>query len=84
MTIKKVLKCLGSDFLKLEFVETIPEGMGESGYMLHLREGFSFDPMANDLTRFIPADDLTEAENLVIYDYVAAEKSSAAVNNSSK
>lgn len=69
MTIKNVLKSLGSDFLKVEFVETIPEGMGEAGYMLHLRDGFSFDPMANDLTRFIPADDLSEAENLVIYDY---------------
>ena len=79
---EQLLKSLGSDFAKVEFVETLPEGFGEAGYMLHLRDGYSFDPMSEDLTRFIPASDMSEADSLVIFDYPAAEKSSAAVNNS--
>ena len=81
--ITQLLKSLGSDFAKVEFIEFLPDtGFGESGYMLHLKNGYSFDPMANDVTRFIPASDISEADNLVILDYPAAEKSSAAVNNS--
>jgi hypothetical protein len=46
---KKLLKSLGSDFAKVEFIEFLPDtGFGEAGYMLHLKDGYSFDPMAKD------------------------------------
>ena len=83
MTLKRLTKTLGSNFSKVDVIDFLPDtGFGESGYMLHLKDGYSFDPMANDVTRFIPASDMSEADNLVILDYPAAEKSSAAVNNS--
>jgi hypothetical protein len=47
---KQLLKSLGSDFAKVEFIEFLPDtGFGESGYMLHLKNGYSFDPMAKTL-----------------------------------
>ena len=79
MTLKRLTKTLGSNFSKVDVIDFLPDtGFGESGYMLHLKDGYSFDPMANDVTRFIPANDLSEADSLVIFDYPAAEKSSAA------
>jgi hypothetical protein len=57
--ITQLFKSLGSDFAKVEFIEFLPDtGFGEAGYMLHLKDGYSFDPMAKDLTRFIPASDI--------------------------
>jgi hypothetical protein len=83
MTLKRLTKTLGSNFSKVDVIDFLPDtGFGEAGYMLHLKDGYSFDPMAEDLTRFIPAGDLSEADNLVIFNYSAAEKSSAAANNS--
>jgi hypothetical protein len=35
---KQLLKSLGSDFAKVEFIEFLPDtGFGEAGYMLHLK-----------------------------------------------
>ena len=53
----------------LEAVLWTPEGMGEAGWLVCLNKGFSFDPMADDVTRWIPADDPSEALDLVVYTY---------------
>jgi hypothetical protein len=38
--ITQLLKSLGSDFAKVEFIEFLPDtGFGEAGYMLHLKTG---------------------------------------------
>jgi hypothetical protein len=64
----------------IESINFIPAGMGESGWMIYLNEGWSFDPMASDWSRFIPSDALHEALDLVVFRYTAAEKASAAAN----
>jgi hypothetical protein len=33
---------------------------GEAGYLITLKSGFSFDPMANDDVTFIPVNDYKE------------------------
>lgn len=62
----------------IESIEFIPAFSGESGYMITLRDGFSFDPMSNDYTRFIPSDSKEEALNLVVFNLPAAKNASAA------
>jgi hypothetical protein len=57
----------------VESIEFIPEGNGESGFMIWLNDGFSFDPMANDYSRFIPADALHEALELIVFTTPAAK-----------
>jgi hypothetical protein len=57
----------------IESIEFIPEGNGESGFMISLRDGFSFDLMANDYNRFIPADALHEALELIVFTIPAAK-----------
>lgn len=62
----------------IESIEFIPALSGESGYMITLNEGFSFDPMSNDYTRFIPQDSKHEALNLVVFTLPAAKNLPAA------
>jgi len=57
----------------VESIEFISEGNGESGFMISLNEGFSFDPMANDYNRFIPSDALHEALELIVFTTPAAK-----------
>jgi hypothetical protein len=51
----------------IESIDFIAGINGESGWMISLKDGYSFDPMANDVTRFIPSDCLHEALELVVY-----------------
>jgi len=62
----------------IEGIHFIPSGMGESGWMFYLNEGYSFDPASVDTTRFIPSDSLEEASSLVVFKVSAAKKTSAA------
>jgi hypothetical protein len=51
----------------IESIQWMPEGGGEAGWMVTLKEGYSFDPMANDFTRWIPSDCREEISELVIF-----------------
>lgn len=51
----------------VESVEYIPEGSGEAGWMIYLREGYSFDPCAADHSTFIASDRPAEALSLIVY-----------------
>jgi hypothetical protein len=51
----------------IESIQWMPEGSGEAGWMVTLEEGYSFDPMANDFTRWIPSDCREEISELVIF-----------------
>jgi|Wag4MinimDraft_6_1082665.scaffolds.fasta_scaffold35204_2 hypothetical protein len=51
----------------VESINFIPAGMGEAGWMIYLNEGYSFDPMSPDWSRFIPSDSLEEAMSLIAY-----------------
>jgi hypothetical protein len=51
----------------IESIQWMPEGDGEAGWMVTLKEGFSFDPMSNDFTRWIPSDCREEIAELVIF-----------------
>ncbi len=64
----------------LEGIEFVPEGSGEAGWMVSLREGFSFDPMASDRDRFVSCDNPEEVLDFVVY--TAAKSASAADTDS--
>ena len=51
----------------VQSINFIPSGMGESGWMIYLNDGYSFDPMSPDWSRFIPSDSLEEAMSLIAY-----------------
>ena len=51
----------------VQSINFIPSGMGESGWMIYLNDGYSFDPMSPDWSRFIPSDSLQEAMSLIAY-----------------
>jgi hypothetical protein len=60
-------------------ISFIPRNQGgESGWIIYLKPGFSFDPMADDFSRFVPASDPQEVDGFVIYTYTAAKSASAA------
>ena len=60
----------------LEAVEFVPEGAGEAGWMVYLREGYSFDPSGSDSSRFVPLSDPSEVDGFTVF--TAAESASAA------
>jgi hypothetical protein len=45
-------KMLKKEILEVEFVSD--EHDGEAGYFIYLKSGYSFDPMSNDTSTFIP------------------------------
>ena len=49
----------------IESIDYLPEGGGEAGYMIYLKDGFTFDPMAKDGCRWIPEDSKAEAMQLI-------------------
>lgn len=51
----------------IDVIDFYPEGSGEAGWVIHLKDGWSFDPGANDTTRFVPLDDPRESENFIAY-----------------
>lgn len=53
----------------VEDVEYIPEGSGEAGWMIYLREGYSLDPMSDERSTFISSDRPAEALSLIVYRY---------------
>jgi hypothetical protein len=65
----------------IDSINFIPAGMGESGWMIYLNDGYSFDPMSPDWSRFIPSDSLHEAMDLIVFKATAAKKPSAAEPN---
>ena len=48
----------------IDAIEYMQEGDGESGWMVYLKDGYSFDPMANDGCRWVPEDCKEEALDL--------------------
>lgn len=51
----------------VELVEFIEEGFGEAGWIVYLNPVFSFDPMSNDYSRFVPLSDPSEVEDFVVF-----------------
>jgi len=51
----------------VESVEYIPEGSGEAGWMIYLREGYSFDPMSDDRSTFVASHSPDDALSLIVY-----------------
>jgi hypothetical protein len=49
----------------IEDVEYMQEGDGDAGWMIYLKDGYSFDPMGNDGCRWIPQDCKEEAMHLI-------------------
>ena len=43
---------------EVEFVDD--SGDGEAGYFIYLKDGWSFDPMSNDSSTFVPTQDYKE------------------------
>ena len=48
----------------IDAIDYLQEGDGEAGWMIYLKDGYSFDPMANDGSRFIPEEEKEEALDL--------------------
>lgn len=51
----------------IESIDYLPEGSGEAGWMIYLKDGFSFDPRAKDGCRWIPEDSQAEAMQLIAH-----------------
>jgi hypothetical protein len=52
----------------IELIEFADEqGSAEAGWFIYLNPGYSFDPMANDGSCFIPYDAQEEALSLCLY-----------------
>jgi hypothetical protein len=52
----------------IEFIEFADEcGSAEPGWFIYLNPGWSFDPMADDGSTFIPFDAKDEAQSLCVY-----------------
>jgi hypothetical protein len=69
MSKKALLSRLDFNHACIECIDYMPSfnSADEAGYIIHLKSGFSFDPCSNDFTRFIPLDDISEADNLIIF-----------------
>lgn len=51
----------------IESIQFVASLDGDSGWYIYLNSGWSFDPMANDGTRFIPLESESEANSLSVY-----------------
>ena len=51
----------------IDDIEYLPEGDGDAGWMIYLKDGYSFDPMANDGCCWIPEDCQEEAMQLLVH-----------------
>lgn len=51
---------------EIEFVND--DGDGEAGYFVYLKDGYSFDPMSNDSSTFIPVSEFKNfKQSFVVY-----------------
>jgi hypothetical protein len=48
----------------IDAIDYMQEGDGDAGWMIYLKDGYSFDPMSNDGCRWIPEDCAEEALDL--------------------
>jgi hypothetical protein len=48
----------------IDAIDYMQEGDGDAGWMIYLKDGYSFDPMSNDGCRWIPEQDKHEALDL--------------------
>jgi hypothetical protein len=51
----------------VDAIDFINMDMGEAGWIIYLKDGWSFDPGSVDITRFVPLDDPSEADNFLVY-----------------
>jgi hypothetical protein len=65
--------------IAIDRIEFIHEGSGEAGWMVSLKDGYTFDPGSRDQDRFVPADCAGEVFDFVVY--TAAKSASAADND---
>jgi hypothetical protein len=55
----------------IDAIDFVSADAGESGWVVYLKDGWSFDPLANDGTRFVPYDDPSEVNGFVVYEVAA-------------
>lgn len=51
----------------IEAIDYLQEYDGDAGWIIYLKEGYTFDPMANDGSRWIPEDCPEEAMQLIAH-----------------
>lgn len=52
----------------VEAVDFYSDGDGETGWIVYLKSGYSFDPGSDDGSRFLPIDEKNEIKEWVIYE----------------
>lgn len=55
----------------IDAIDFVGADAGEAGWIVYLKAGWSFDPGADDGSRFVPYDSPSDVNDFVVYEVAA-------------